>query len=66
MTSRAAHGEAHKRFDVEEMGRSARIYIDVALAHLSTRAQRQIWKAAHFGINYGLASPRYIWNIYRE
>jgi len=55
---RGQHGEIHKRFDAEEMGESARIYVDVALAHLSARAQRNLWKAVNFGRSYGMPGIR--------
>lgn len=51
--SRAAHGEMHKRFDVEEMGQSAEVYRRRAFLKLSPGRQRQIKKTISFGTMYG-------------
>lgn len=51
--SRAAHGEMHKRFDVEEMGQSAEVYRRRAFSKLSPGHRRQIKKTISFGAMYG-------------
>lgn len=50
----AQHGEVHERFDPP--GKSRRVYVDVALAHLSSQAQRNLWKAIHLGRHYGMGA----------
>jgi hypothetical protein len=48
------HGEAHKRFDVEEMGESAIIYANRAYEKLRPGLRHKLQKTLTFATNYGM------------